>query len=342
MSLHHWIGRRCYCRNERISVNGCFTNGRDCLLCTAWVGIELSNSLTASAFSANGRGGAGETLNLKSPCNASMLSLERTQRPQISRVPSSSTSSNHDGISEMEASRQRLAGPEESLLQERDVEEGLRPQHKVALLSKVHHMLHICRCTRWCWRQQSSYFDWCFAHALQILPALSVRAASNLFISVVGAGVLGLPYAFRRSGLVQGTIVMVIIAALNLHCMLLLVNLLTLPCRALSTDCMPADHYFTAGFRVYLCFFDCACCVETQQLHRAAGHKISCHMLCRAVLVVHCTALCCDVLCCDVLCCAVLCCTVSVSVCASKHVASYLWHKKHIANRSHDAWQSMA
>ena len=58
--------------------------------------------------------------------------------------------------------------------------------------------------------------------------ALSVRAASNLFISVVGAGVLGLPYAFRRSGLVQGTIVMVIIAALNLHCMLLLVSLITI------------------------------------------------------------------------------------------------------------------
>lgn len=57
--------------------------------------------------------------------------------------------------------------------------------------------------------------------------ALSVRAASNLFISVVGAGVLGLPYAFRRSGLVQGTIVMVIIAALNLHCMLLLVSAVT-------------------------------------------------------------------------------------------------------------------
>lgn len=53
--------------------------------------------------------------------------------------------------------------------------------------------------------------------------ALSVRAASNLFISVVGAGVLGLPYAFKRSGLVLGIVVMIVIAALNLHCMLLLV-----------------------------------------------------------------------------------------------------------------------
>lgn len=59
----------------------------------------------------------------------------------------------------------------------------------------------------------------------QVPMALSVRAASNLFISVVGAGVLGLPYAFRRSGLIQGTLVMIIIAALNLHCMLLLVKL---------------------------------------------------------------------------------------------------------------------
>ena len=61
--------------------------------------------------------------------------------------------------------------------------------------------------------------------------ALSVRAASNLFISVVGAGVLGLPYAFKRSGLILGTVVMIVIAALNLHCMLLLVNDLCLHLR---------------------------------------------------------------------------------------------------------------
>ena len=73
--------------------------------------------------------------------------------------------------------------------------------------------------------------------------ALSVRAASNLFISVVGAGVLGLPYAFRRSGLVQGTIVMVIIAALNLHCMLLLVSAATMCC----TDDAQGCHYCTSG-----------------------------------------------------------------------------------------------
>lgn len=61
--------------------------------------------------------------------------------------------------------------------------------------------------------------------------ALSVRAASNLFISVVGAGVLGLPYAFKRSGLVLGIVVMIVIAALNLHCMLLLVINLCSVCK---------------------------------------------------------------------------------------------------------------
>ncbi|KAL3140382.1 hypothetical protein ABBQ38_004643 [Trebouxia sp. C0009 RCD-2024] len=99
----------------------------------------------------------------------------------IGRVPSSSGSSNHE---EFDSS---AAGPEQRLLQERDVEEAVLPHRKVPM-------------------------------------ALSVRAASNLFISVVGAGVLGLPYAFRRSGLIQGTVVMIIIAALNLHCMLLLVK----------------------------------------------------------------------------------------------------------------------
>ena len=45
-----------------------------------------------------------------------------------------------------------------------------------------------------------------------------------MFISILGAGVLGLPYAFRRSGLAQGAIVMIIIAVLNIHCMMLLVS----------------------------------------------------------------------------------------------------------------------
>ena len=53
----------------------------------------------------------------------------------------------------------------------------------------------------------------------------TLKAAANMFISILGAGVLGLPYAFRRSGLTQGTIVMIIIAVLNIHCMMLLVSL---------------------------------------------------------------------------------------------------------------------
>jgi hypothetical protein len=39
-----------------------------------------------------------------------------------------------------------------------------------------------------------------------------------------GAGVLGLPYAFRKSGLVLGAGFLILTAALSLHCMLLLVR----------------------------------------------------------------------------------------------------------------------
>eukprot|EP00891_Asterochloris_glomerata_P007096 jgi/Astpho2/7096/Aster-01925 len=51
-----------------------------------------------------------------------------------------------------------------------------------------------------------------------------LRVAGNLFISFVGAGVLGLPHAFQRTGLLQGGIFMLLVAGLNLHCMMLLVK----------------------------------------------------------------------------------------------------------------------
>ena len=50
------------------------------------------------------------------------------------------------------------------------------------------------------------------------------KASGNLFIAVVGAGVLGLPYAFRRSGLLLGAGFLTFVAAGALYCMLLLVR----------------------------------------------------------------------------------------------------------------------
>ena len=92
--------------------------------------------------------------------------------------------------------------------------------------------------------------------------ALSVRAASNLFISVVGAGVLGLPYAFRRSGLILGSVVMIVIAALNLHCMLLLVNFLSF-LSASATIC--SYHCCCHGMHLLLYL-----CMHTNSLSSAA------------------------------------------------------------------------
>ena len=51
---------------------------------------------------------------------------------------------------------------------------------------------------------------------------------------MVGAGVLGLPYAFRRAGLALGAGFLVAVAAAALYCMLLLVS-----CKRCGTPLLP-------------------------------------------------------------------------------------------------------
>lgn len=50
----------------------------------------------------------------------------------------------------------------------------------------------------------------------------ALKAAGNIFIAVVGAGVLGLPYAFAKSGVLLGAGFLVFVASLALYAMLLL------------------------------------------------------------------------------------------------------------------------
>jgi hypothetical protein len=50
------------------------------------------------------------------------------------------------------------------------------------------------------------------------------KTLGNIFISFVGAGVLGLPYAFSRSGLLLGALVMLVVSILAYICILLLVD----------------------------------------------------------------------------------------------------------------------
>uniref|UniRef100_A0A7N0UXW6 Amino acid transporter transmembrane domain-containing protein n=1 Tax=Kalanchoe fedtschenkoi TaxID=63787 RepID=A0A7N0UXW6_KALFE len=59
-----------------------------------------------------------------------------------------------------------------------------------------------------------------------ISPPLSSqpKTFANVFISIVGAGVLGLPYAFKRTGWLTSLLILVPIAALTYHCMMLLVR----------------------------------------------------------------------------------------------------------------------
>ncbi|PNX99309.1 proton-coupled amino acid transporter 3-like protein [Trifolium pratense] len=57
-------------------------------------------------------------------------------------------------------------------------------------------------------------------------PPLSsqFKTCANIFIAIVGAGVLGLPYTFKTTGYATGLIMLFIVAFLTYHCMLLLVN----------------------------------------------------------------------------------------------------------------------
>lgn len=60
---------------------------------------------------------------------------------------------------------------------------------------------------------------------LNTSPPLSsnFKTFANIFISIVGAGVLGLPYCFKRTGWILGLIMLFSVAFLTYHCMMLLV-----------------------------------------------------------------------------------------------------------------------
>lgn len=60
----------------------------------------------------------------------------------------------------------------------------------------------------------------------------------NIFISFVGAGVLGLPYAFKESGVLEGILVMLFVAYLAVKAMLLLID-----CKYRCLDMKNHDNY---------------------------------------------------------------------------------------------------
>nr|XP_054754826.1 uncharacterized protein LOC129260858 isoform X1 [Lytechinus pictus] len=52
----------------------------------------------------------------------------------------------------------------------------------------------------------------------------SVKIFANIFISFVGAGVLGLPYAFKEAGIWEGILIMLFVAVVSMKAMLLLID----------------------------------------------------------------------------------------------------------------------
>ena len=52
----------------------------------------------------------------------------------------------------------------------------------------------------------------------------AVSVVANIFISFIGAGVLGLPFAFKQAGLAEGGIVLILVAIGSVKAMLLLID----------------------------------------------------------------------------------------------------------------------
>merc|ERR1712129_302938 len=51
-----------------------------------------------------------------------------------------------------------------------------------------------------------------------------VKIVANIFISFIGAGVLGLPYAFKRAGILAGIVVMCFVSYFAVQAMLLIID----------------------------------------------------------------------------------------------------------------------
>ena len=52
----------------------------------------------------------------------------------------------------------------------------------------------------------------------------TIRVVANIFISFIGAGVLGLPFAFKQAGLFEGFLVMILVSYCSVQAMLLLID----------------------------------------------------------------------------------------------------------------------
>ena len=51
-----------------------------------------------------------------------------------------------------------------------------------------------------------------------------MKLMANIFISFIGGGVLGLPFAFMRAGIFEGTFIMIAVSVLSVKAMLLLIE----------------------------------------------------------------------------------------------------------------------
>lgn len=82
--------------------------------------------------------------------------------------------------------------------------------------------------------------------------ASRTQTLGNIIVSVVGTGVLGLPFALRIAGWLTGSLGVILTGLSTYYCMVLLVSSISLPCLLLSFVHSNSD------FSVMVLVLDCA------------------------------------------------------------------------------------
>jgi proton-coupled amino acid transporter len=85
------------------------------------------------------------------------------------------------------------------------------------------------------------------------------QTLGNVVVSIVGTGVLGLPYAFRTAGWLAGSLGVAAAGCATLYCMLLLVSThrslqyYIMPNCHICASCRTSLSVYSASFELYSC-----------------------------------------------------------------------------------------
>lgn len=80
----------------------------------------------------------------------------------------------------------------------------------------------------------------------------TIQTLGNIIVSIVGTGVLGLPYAFRVAGWFAASLGVIIVGFATYYCMLLLVKYLLISLSCNYHNCSPSPKIISQSTKIFL------------------------------------------------------------------------------------------